>query len=211
MPDWWQAGARWLYKKDVWRKYCSCQIDKINGVFSTGIEWLDTARIPFFSPIDGKVLAQHGFLRRGGVKKLLQASAAFLLHWRMLPSKGQIDVQQIRRSAAAPIKNRWNWSRTKWVTCRLHGVQEMIDICGFCAETPTITDWPCGERPGHRMYEQWHPLGITNYSAFNFQYDMELECTAGLGVQNVVANPETFKQPLCAIACQKISFSKNMA
>jgi aldehyde dehydrogenase (NAD+) len=87
-------------------------------------------------------------------------------------------------------------------------VQEMIDICDFAVglsrQLHGLTMH--SERPGHRMYEQWHPLGIVGViSAFNFpvavwSWNAMLAWACG----DVVIWKPSEKTPLCAIACQKI-------
>ncbi len=95
-------------------------------------------------------------------------------------------------------------------------VQEMIDICDFAVglsrQLHGLTMH--SERPGHRMYEQWHPLGITGIiSAFNFpvavwSWNAMLAWICG----NVCIWKPSEKTPLCAVACQHIIaevFAKN--
>ena len=95
-------------------------------------------------------------------------------------------------------------------------VQEMIDICDFAVglsrQLHGLTMH--SERPGHRMYEQWHPLGIVGIiSAFNFpvavwSWNSMLAWVCG----NVCVWKPSEKTPLCAVACQHIIskvFAKN--
>ena len=87
-------------------------------------------------------------------------------------------------------------------------VQEMIDICDFAVglsrQLHGLTMH--SERPGHRMYEQWHPLGIVGIiSAFNFpvavwSWNAALAWACG----DVCIWKPSEKTPLCAIACQHI-------
>ncbi len=87
-------------------------------------------------------------------------------------------------------------------------VQEMIDICDFAVglsrQLYGLTMH--SERPGHRMYEQWHPLGIVGIiSAFNFpvavwSWNSMLAWVCG----NVCVWKPSEKTPLCAVACQHI-------
>jgi aldehyde dehydrogenase (NAD+) len=95
-------------------------------------------------------------------------------------------------------------------------VQEMIDICDFAVglsrQLHGLTMH--SERPGHRMYEQYHPLGIVGIiSAFNFpvavwSWNSMLAWVCG----DVAIWKPSEKTPLCAVACQKIIqdvFKKN--
>ncbi len=89
-------------------------------------------------------------------------------------------------------------------------VQEMIDICdfavGLCRQLYGLTMH--SERPGHRMYEQWHPLGIVGIiSAFNFpvavwSWNAALAWVCG----DVCIWKPSSKTPLCALACQQYYF-----
>jgi len=87
-------------------------------------------------------------------------------------------------------------------------VQEMIDICdyavGLSRQLHGLTMH--SERPGHRMYEQYHPIGLVGIiSAFNFpvavwSWNSMLAWVCG----NVCIWKPSEKTPLCAVACQKI-------
>jgi aldehyde dehydrogenase (NAD+) len=87
-------------------------------------------------------------------------------------------------------------------------VQEMIDICDFAVglsrQLYGLTMH--SERPGHRMYEQWHPLGVVGIiSAFNFpvavwSWNSMLAWVCG----NTCVWKPSEKTPLCSIACQHI-------
>ena len=87
-------------------------------------------------------------------------------------------------------------------------VQEMIDICDFAVG---LSRQLCGitmhsERPKHRMYEQYHPLGIVGViSAFNFPVAVWAWNTALAWIcGNVCIWKPSEKTPLCGIACQNI-------
>ena len=95
-------------------------------------------------------------------------------------------------------------------------VQEMIDICDFAVGlSRQLHGFTMhSERPGHRMYEQYHPLGIVGIiSAFNFpvavwSWNSMLAWVCG----NVCVWKPSEKTPLCAVACQNIIadvFKKN--
>ncbi|MBC7874097.1 MAG: aldehyde dehydrogenase family protein, partial [Ferruginibacter sp.] len=95
-------------------------------------------------------------------------------------------------------------------------VQEMIDICDFAVGlSRQLHGFTMhSERPGHRMYEQYHPLGITGIiSSFNFpvavwSWNSMLSWVCG----NVCVWKPSEKTPLCAVACQHIItgvFKKN--
>jgi len=93
-------------------------------------------------------------------------------------------------------------------------VQEMIDICDFAVglsrQLYGLTMH--SERPNHRMYEQWHPLGVVGIiSAFNFPVAVwSWNTMIALACGNVCVWKPSEKTPLCAIACQNI-FKKILA
>ena len=101
-----------------------------------------------------------------------------------------------------------SWEMGKSLQEGLGEVQEMIDICDFAVGLSrqlyglTMTS----ERPSHRLYEQYHPLGVVGIiSAFNFpvavwSWNVALAWVCG----NVCIWKPSEKTPLCSIACQQI-------
>jgi aldehyde dehydrogenase (NAD+) len=87
-------------------------------------------------------------------------------------------------------------------------VQEMIDICDFAVGLSRQLNGMTmhSERPGHRMYDQYHPLGVVGIiSAFNFPVAVWAWNTALAWVcGNVCVWKPSEKTPLCAVACQQI-------
>jgi aldehyde dehydrogenase (NAD+) len=112
------------------------------------------------------------------------------------------------REYKEPLGKLVSWEMGKSLQEGLGEVQEMIDICDFAVglsrQLYGLTMH--SERPGHRMYEQWHPLGITGIiSAFNFpvavwSWNAAIAWVCG----DVCIWKPSEKTPLCAIACQKI-------
>ena len=98
----------------------------------------------------------------------------------------------------------------KWenLTRRFGEVQEMIDICDFAVGLSRQLNGSTlhSERPGHRMYEQYHPLGIVGIiSAFNFPVAVWSWNTALAWIcGDVCIWKPSEKAPLCAVACQNI-------
>jgi aldehyde dehydrogenase (NAD+) len=134
------------------------------------------------------------------------------------PKRGEI-VRQIGdelRKSKEPLGKLVSYEMGKSLQEGLGEVQEMIDICDFAVglsrQLYGLTMH--SERPAHRMYEQWHPLGIVGIiSAFNFpvavwSWNSALAWICG----NVTVWKPSEKTPLCGIAVQKIVaevFSKN--
>lgn len=189
---------------------------------STGAKWYRTTGEPLesFSPVDGKAI---GKVQRTDEKTFLkvveQAQNAFN-EWRTWPApkRGEI-VRQIGvalRKNKEPLGKLVSYEMGKSYQEGLGEVQEMIDICDFAVglsrQLHGLTMH--SERPEHRMYEQWHPLGIVGIiSAFNFpvavwSWNTMLAWICG----DVCIWKPSEKTPLCGIACQQIVakvFEKN--
>jgi aldehyde dehydrogenase (NAD+) len=164
------------------------------------------------SPIDGRTL---GSVRKATVADLQHAiddaSKAFLT-WRSVPApvRGEFvrRVGQKLRDRKADLVQVVSWEAGKIAQEALGEVQEMIDIAdyavGLSRQLYGLTI--ASERPGHRMMEQWHPLGpIGVITAFNFPvavwaWNAMLAWVCG---DPVIWKPSE-KTPLCSIACQNI-------
>lgn len=197
-------------------------IQQINGGASTGKQWISTAGkgIVSSSPVDGKEIATVATCDDEGYEKVIRQAQQAFLEWRMYPSPRRGDiVRQIGealRKYKEPLGKLVSYEMGKSLQEGYGEVQEMIDICDFAVglsrQLHGLTMH--SERPGHRMYEQWHPLGIVGViSAFNFpvavwSWNTMLAWVCG----DVCVWKPSEKTPLCAIACQNIIgevFEKN--
>lgn len=164
------------------------------------------------SPIDGRILGKVSVTSREEYDKtVLLAEKAFLV-WRTVPApkRGEIVRQfgmELRK--AKPVLGKLvSIEMGKSLQEGMGEVQEMIDICDFAVglsrQLHGLTMH--SERPKHRMYEQYHPLGITGViSAFNFpvavwSWNAALAWVCG----NSVIWKASEKVPLCSVACQFI-------
>ena len=192
-----------------------------NGV-STGLSWLKSngEKLDSYSPVDGKLIASvSGADAKTYEAVLLKAQLAFT-EWRNWPAPKRGEI--VRQIGEELRKNKQNlgqlvsYEMGKSLQEGLGEVQEMIDICDFAVglsrQLHGLTMH--SERPGHRMYEQYHPLGIVGIiSAFNFpvavwSWNAALAWVCG----DVCIWKPSEKTPLCAIACQNIIqpvFKKN--
>jgi len=165
------------------------------------------------SPSDGAVLGRVTQAEAPQYDAVLEAAQAAFARWRELPAPGRGEiVRQIGnalRERKEPLGDLVSLEMGK-IRSEGHGeVQEMIDICDFAVglsrQLYGLTMH--SERPGHRMYEQYHPLGAVGLiTAFNFPvavwaWNAALAWVCG----NVVVWKPSEKTPLCAIACQKIA------
>ena len=189
-------------------------IQQINGGASTGTQWIKTSGkdIVSFSPVDGKDIATVTACTEQEYEQVLSQAQTAFLEWRMYPSpkRGDIvrQVGEALRKYKEPLGKLVSYEMGKSLQEGYGEVQEMIDICDFAVglsrQLHGLTMH--SERPGHRMYEQWHPLGIVGIiSAFNFpvavwSWNTMLAWVCG----DVCVWKPSEKTPLCAIACQNI-------
>lgn len=187
--------------------------DHLKGA-STGKNWWETNgdTIISYSPVDAKEIASLKSAQKEDYERIIiQAEKAFK-EWRKWPApkRGEI-VRQIGdelRKHKEPLGKLVSYEMGKSLQEGLGEVQEMIDICDFAVglsrQLYGLTMH--SERPHHRMYEQWHPLGIVGIiSAFNFpvavwSWNAMIAWVCG----DVCVWKPSEKVPLCAIACQSI-------
>lgn len=190
-------------------------IEAVNRGASTGGHWFNTrgTKIDSYSPVDGSLIASvHAASEADYEATVLKAQEAFKV-WRQIPApkRGEV-VRQLAekiRFYKEPLGKLVSYEMGKSLQEGLGEVQEMIDICDFAVglsrQLYGLTMH--SERPGHRMYEQYHPLGIVGIiSAFNFpvavwNWNTALAWVCG----DVCIWKPSEKTPLTAIACQKIT------
>lgn len=197
-------------------------IKELNKGASTGENWLDTTGEVYSSvtPVDGSVIAKVKSASAEDFNKVVDKAHEAFLHWRKVPApqRGEV-VRQIGnalREYKEPLGALVSYEMGKSYQEGLGEVQEMIDICDFAVglsrQLHGLTMH--SERPGHRMYEQYHPLGVVGIiSAFNFPVAVWSWNTALAWVcgDACIWKPSE-KTPLTAIACQHITmevFKKN--
>jgi aldehyde dehydrogenase (NAD+) len=198
------------------------EIQKQNKGAATGKQWIDSKgkEIISFSPVDGIEIASIHSADADAYEQVITTASRAFLEWRMWPSPKRGDV--VRQVGESLRRNKEylgklvSYEMGKSLQEGYGEVQEMIDLCDFALglsrQLHGLTMQ--SERPGHRMYEQWHPLGIVAViSAFNFpvavwSWNAMLAWVCG----DVVVWKPSEKTPLCAIACQNIVaevFKKN--
>ena len=197
-------------------------VNATNAGVSTGNKWIKSkgAVIQSFSPVDGKLIASVTSSTEKEYHEIVNTAAEAFKVWRNMPApkRGEI-VRQIGeelRKFKEPLGKLVSYEMGKSLQEGLGEVQEMIDICDFAVglsrQLHGLTMH--SERARHRMYEQWHPLGIVGIiSAFNFpvavwSWNTMLAWVCG----DVCIWKASEKTPLCAVACQNITakvFKKN--
>lgn len=184
-----------------------------NGVCTGATSWTGAGLSrSIISPVDGELI---GTARLGSVKDydrvVTVAQEAFPM-WQMIPApqRGEI-VRQIGNALRDHKDNLGalvSYEMGKSLQEGLGEVQEMIDICDFAVglsrQLYGLTMH--SERPLHRMYEQWHPLGVVGIiSAFNFPVAVwAWNSMIALVCGNVCIWKPSEKTPYTAIACQNI-------
>ncbi len=186
-----------------------------NFAASTGTEWNNTSdqgELKIYSPTNGEFIASvYQASEHDYDNLILKASEAFLT-WRKMPApkRGEM-VRQIGlklREFKQPLGTLVSYEMGKSLQEGLGEVQEMIDICDFAVgQSRQLYGFTMqSERPDHRMYDQYHPLGIVaTISAFNFPvavYSWNAMLAAVCGDVNLW-KPSS-KVPLSAIAVQNI-------
>jgi aldehyde dehydrogenase (NAD+) len=187
----------------------------INHGTSTGQNQFSSANAEskeIFSPVDGKLIGKVIFTTESEyIEVITKAQDAFLI-WRKMPApkRGEIVRQygNLLREYKQPLGELVSYEMGKSLQEGLGEVQEMIDICDFAVglsrQLHGLTMH--SERPNHRMYEQYHPIGVVGIiSAFNFpvavwSWNSMLAAVCG----DVCVWKPSEKTPLSAIACQQL-------
>ena len=186
-----------------------------NPAYSTGSKngaAENAATIDSYSPVDGKKIASISVATPEDYESVIKTAEQAFLFWRHVPAPKRGDiVRQLGdalRQKKEDLGTLVSYEMGKSLQEGLGEVQEMIDICDFAVglsrQLYGLTMH--SERPNHRMYEQWHPLGIVGIiSAFNFPVAVWSWNTAlALVCGNVCVWKPSSKTPVCALACQKI-------
>jgi aldehyde dehydrogenase (NAD+) len=173
---------------------------------ATGVE------LPVVSPIDGAEIARVSTHTASHVSDTIARAQAAFIAWRDVPAPQRGELVRLLgdelRTEKEALGKLVSIETGKILSEGLGEVQEMIDICDFAVGLSrqlyglTIAS----ERPGHRMMETWHPLGVVGViSAFNFPVAVWAWNTAlALVCGNAVVWKPSEKTPLTALACQAI-------
>ena len=164
------------------------------------------------NPTTGEPIASVVQADEAAYEQVVQAAADAFVDWRMVPApkRGEIvrDLGNELRKFKDPLGRLVSLEMGKILSEGLGEVQEMIDMCDFAVGLSRQLYGPTmmSERPRHRMYEQWHPLGVVGIiSAFNFpvavwSWNAALAAVCG---DTMVWKPSS-STPLTAVAVQRI-------
>ena len=191
-------------------------INDINEAFSTGSNWGSSANSAVkdvLSPVDGKKIASVKFATDSDYNHVVETAAKAFKNWRTVPApkRGEIvrEIGESLRANKHELGALVSYEMGKSLQEGYGEVQEMIDIADFAVgQSRQLYGLTMhSERPEHRMYEQYHPLGIIGIiSAFNFpvavwSWNAMLAWVCG----DVCIWKPSEKTPLTAIACQHIA------
>ena len=188
-------------------------VKAVNEGTSTGSHHFSNGElIESYSPVDGQLIATVKTSTQADYDKAMKAATAAFKTWRVMPApqRGEIVRQfgEKLREKKEALGKLVSYEMGKSYQEGLGEVQEMIDICDFAVglsrQLHGLTMH--SERPGHRMYEQYHPLGVVGIiSAFNFPVAVWSWNTALAWIcgDTCIWKPSE-KTPVCGVACQNI-------
>lgn len=188
-------------------------IKEINEGCSTGKNWFSGGEIiESYSPVDGKLIAKVKSATKADYDKVMKTAHEGFLQWRTIPAPKRGEyVRQFGdklRAKKNELGQLVSYEMGKSLQEGLGEVQEMIDICDFAVglsrQLYGLTMH--SERAQHRIYEQYHPLGVVGIiSAFNFPVAVWSWNTALAWIcGDVCVWKPSEKTPLCSVACQNI-------
>lgn len=168
--------------------------------------------IDSYSPVDGAFIGSVGMTTRADFNKVVSTSQKAFEKWREwpAPARGEIVRQygELLREYKDPLGRLVSYEMGKSLQEGWGEVQEMIDICDFAVGLSRQLYGLAmhSERPAHRMYEQWHPLGpVGIISAFNFPVAVwSWNAMIALVCGDTVIWKPSEKTPLCAVACMHL-------
>ena len=189
-------------------------ISALNSGTCTGQTWMAKGNsvLDSFSPVTGEKIASVSITTPEELEQVIQSAQHAFEIWKQIPApkRGEIIRQYGNKLRAhkEDLGKLVSWEMGKIYQEGLGEVQEMIDICDFAVglsrQLYGLTMH--SERPDHRMYEQWHPLGIVGIiSAFNFPvavWSWNAMIAAVCGDVSIWKPSE--KTPLCAVACHHL-------
>lgn len=193
----------------------SLNVNPENGSICTGTQWVtsnNTETVNVHSPVDGSELGKVIYASESDYETVILKAQKAAEYWKTVPApeRGSI-VRQYGIKLRAHKKELGKLVSLEMGKSYQEGlgeVQEMIDICDFAVglsrQLYGLTMH--SERPNHRMYEQWHPIGIVGIiSAFNFPvavwaWNSMIATVCG----DVCVWKPSEKTPLTAIACHRL-------
>jgi aldehyde dehydrogenase (NAD+) len=185
-----------------------------NKGISTGVQWVKSKgeKLSSFSPVDGVLIGTVTAADRLAYDTVIEKAQEGFTEWRLWPAPKRGEIVRLvgmeLRKFKTELGTLVSYEMGKSLQEGMGEVQEMIDICDFAVGLSRQLHGTTmhSERPGHRMYDQYHPLGIVGIiSAFNFPvavwaWNSMLAWVCG----DVTVWKPSEKTPLCGVACQQI-------
>ncbi|HRW75839.1 MAG: aldehyde dehydrogenase family protein [Lewinellaceae bacterium] len=177
----------------------------------TGLNAMDSGSyLESYSPVDGRLIGKVSVTTADEYETVITKAQEAFRTWRLMPAprRGEIVRQygEVLRANKDALGRLVSYEMGKSLQEGWGEVQEMIDICDFAVglsrQLYGLTMH--SERPNHRMYEQWHPLGpVGIISAFNFpvavwSWNAMIAMVCG---DTLIWKPSE-KAPMCGVACQ---------
>ena len=186
--------------------------DQNHGVMIGANAFGSGASIDSHSPVNGKRIASLSTASNDDYERVMAAATDAFVEWRKwtAPQRGEVvrqygDALRAKKDSLGALVS---YEMGKSYQEGLGEVQEMIDICDFAVgQSRQLYGLTMhSERPNHRMYEQYHPLGVVGIiSAFNFPVAVWCWNTALAWISgDVCVWKPSEKAPLCSLACQNI-------
>jgi len=183
--------------------------------YTTGTKWghsSNTKSISSYSPIDNQLIGTLNYISTEELTQVIDTAQLAFDQWRKwtAPARGEVvrKIGQALRDNKEELGKLVTIEMGKSLQEGLGEVQEMIDICDFATGlSRQLHGFTMhSERPQHRMYEQYHPLGIVAViSAFNFPVAVwAWNAMIALICGDTVIWKPSEKTPYTAIACHKI-------
>lgn len=199
---------------DITKVLSQLGVESMSKGASTGSNWIDTKgkQIDSYSPVDGKLIASTQSATQADYEQVMSSATAAFKEWRLVPApkRGEIVRQigdELRKNKEA-LGSLVSYEMGKSFQEGLGEVQEMIDICDFAVgmSRQLYGFTMHSERPSHRMYDQYHPLGVVGIiSAFNFPVAVwAWNSMLALICGDVFVWKPSSKTPICGVACQNI-------
>ncbi|MGC6413664.1 MAG: aldehyde dehydrogenase family protein [Bacteroidia bacterium] len=198
---------------DLYNIKNALQLNDSQAGSSIGSDWFANGNsIQSFSPVDGSLIGTVKLSNQQDYNLIISTAEKASKYLRNIPAPKRGEIIRNFGNKLREYKNELgklvSWEMGKSLQEGLGEVQEMIDICDFAVGlSRQLHGFTMhSERPSHRMYEQYHPLGIVGIiSAFNFpvavwSWNFALAVVCG----NACIWKPSEKTPFCSIACQNI-------
>ena len=198
--------------QDILKKLGLAKINPGTWLGSTALEDPSGKLIESINPSTGEVIASVRSTTAADYERLVTQAREAFLEWRKVPAPVRGEAVRLIGNALRENKDALgSLVSLEMGKIKAEGdgeVQEMIDICDFAVGQSRMLygNSMHSERPEHRMYEQWHPLGVVGtITAFNFPVAVWSwnSCIAAICGNVNIWKPSS-KTPLCGVAVQKI-------